>query len=92
MDDVTMRDLLDTALDTASGSNTGSLVYRLAQKISSPKIRNLGFLYRKRWCFDQNFANYHTYIPRIGGSSSMSRARWKLVSVFPSYLFGRQSI
>lgn len=29
MDDVTMRDLLDTALDTASGSNTGSLVYRL---------------------------------------------------------------
>lgn len=24
-----MRDLLDTALDTASGSNTGFLVYRL---------------------------------------------------------------
>lgn len=36
-----MRDLLDTALDTASGSNTGFLVYRL---VNHRSVNHAGLL------------------------------------------------
>lgn len=41
LSDATMRDLLDTSMDTASGSNTGFLVYRL---VNHRSVNHAGLL------------------------------------------------